>query len=324
MATDDTSRPRGLPVDKVSYLVIEADGGYSISHEPKEFPQDVNFIKVYEDVKGIRQIIVRKDGSDDTEVVHVGTIMIQNGYAYVAGKVISGEEPNHFLDKIYFPPFVITFPPVSSDAEAKEHYEKNKDKIRADLVRAIETHNYVPAKFRCLEFEFEFDGEPDLSEQNLCGVCKGQIYEGGYEFCEDCGDTLMEYYSCKNHREVSALIALKTDGKKVLDDGEGTNAKGLRQSTLPLPNKQVPWSTEVERERVFSFQLFMLEHKLKLLNAQQLPVLTARSEDWQNLLKAMAVELPTNQIRKSNHDEWNNLEEYQNSFERREAKSKTS
>ncbi|KAL6524293.1 hypothetical protein OROGR_016727 [Orobanche gracilis] len=146
-----------------SYLAIDGDTGqYSISYYPPKIPKGFT-IAPHRRFHGLRQFLVTKDDDDDTyDLVNVGTMMVQNGYAYVAG--------------------------TGTEQLRKKHEDELKEIIKSDVEWTDITQP------RILEFRLTWKN----SISPTCSACGAELLD---RFCPDCGFESLQVENAVNESD---------------------------------------------------------------------------------------------------------------------------
>ncbi|KAL6575155.1 hypothetical protein OROMI_012440 [Orobanche minor] len=183
-----------------SYLAIDGDTGqYSISYYPPKIPKGFT-ITPHRRFHGLRQFLVTKDDDDDAyDLVNVGTMMVQNGYAYVAGTVIYLEGPSASVFRTYiqFPPFAFKFPyKIAAGVRLEEHYEqlrkKHEDELKEIIKSDVEWTDITQP--RILEFRLTWKN----SISPTCSACGAELPD---RVCPDCGFECLQVENAVNESD---------------------------------------------------------------------------------------------------------------------------
>ncbi|KAL6587402.1 hypothetical protein OROMI_000380 [Orobanche minor] len=200
-------------VDAYHYLVIKENGEYSLSHKPEEIPKGVVVEADPADTckKGVRHFRVRKYGMNTFDLVTVGTITIQNGFAYIAGQYIDEEEPDPSNEFAYIPPFAIAYsiqPPDDLNKFAKEMEYKVHKHLKEQVAKYC---LHTPASILNIDLKRRYS----LEQQNLCRRCGNIKYRGGYDLCDGCVCSSLINHEGRGGDEVETHnVSMDTDVKE--------------------------------------------------------------------------------------------------------------
>ncbi|KAL6575773.1 hypothetical protein OROHE_000754 [Orobanche hederae] len=175
-------------VNPYSYLaidgVITGEYKYIISMKPKEIPKGFH-ITQHQKLPGLRKFKVVKDGADTYDIVYVGTMMVQNGFAYIAGQ----KGPYDYLTQVWFPPFAVSYPlehpagMTNRDVVAKV-MEDHRPKLIESIIKA---NGNDTTKDGILDFDLT-KGHVLYPPHPTCTICPAKLLVYENSRCPVCDD----------------------------------------------------------------------------------------------------------------------------------------
>ncbi|KAL6582892.1 hypothetical protein OROMI_004970 [Orobanche minor] len=195
-------------VNPYSYLAIDdVTGGYEYS---KKIPQGFH-ITQHEKLPDFRIFKVVKDGVDTYDIVYVGTMMVQNGFAYIAGETLFIEEPYYYLKQVRFPPFAVSYPlehpagMTQKDFEAQV-LEEHRDKLKKSIK---DNEDNDTSKSGIFYFDLTKD-HVLYPPHPICTTCQAELlldYE--YTSCPNCDGPEGGQVVHKTMEQVEAVREIK-------------------------------------------------------------------------------------------------------------------